>query len=56
MDNSQELFVVEILFPDGWRPVSYKARPLREAQILFSHFISNWHNNFYRLTKLEELN
>ena len=46
------LYVVEVLEPIGWRPLSgYRPAPLNMAQSLHSYYTGTWINRFYRIKK-----
>ena len=51
----QDLYLVEVLEPTGWEPLTYQARTLKDAQDLFLYYHSKWSNRFYRLVQLEEV-
>ena len=51
----ETLYLVEVLEPTGWEPLTYQARPLKDAQDLFLYYHSKWADRFYRLVQLEEV-
>ena len=53
--SHQDLFLVEVLEDSGWEPLTYQARPLKDAQDLFLYYHSKWSNRFYRLVQLQEV-